>query len=86
MDTLNFMFGATLGIAIAWTFFNASGKQRKAQEKLEELQKIQREISERKQKVVNNKKSSRSETVQSLFLYGLGFTLLLLAGILFFYP
>lgn len=86
MDTLNFIFGATLGIVIAWTFFNASGKQRKAKEKLEELQKIQREISDRKQKVVSDKKTSRSETVQSFFLYGLGFTLLLLAGVVFFYP
>ena len=85
MDGMSLLLGGMLGIMAGWAFSSASSKQREASTKLNRVSKAKEEMSKMEGEAKDNKDGSFTDAIQSFFLHLLGFVVILVLGVIFFY-
>lgn len=85
MDGMSLLVGGVLGIMAGWAFSSASTRQREASTKLNKVNKAIEEMNKMEGEAKSNKEGGFVDAVQSFFLRLLGFGVIVVLGIIFFY-
>jgi hypothetical protein len=82
---MSLLLGGMLGIMAGWALSSASTKQREASSKLNKVSKAKEEMSKMEGEAKDNENGSFADAVQSFFLRLLGFAVIIVLGMIFFY-
>ena len=85
MDGISLLIGGTLGILAGWAFSSASFKQRDASRKRNKATRAQEEMSKKKFEAKDNREGGLLDTLQGFALNALGFSFVVLLGVILFY-